>query len=140
MAIMSGKSPHATFMGSSCLLGHMIDNATYGCRLRHSSLTEMENATLSFEIVSWQVFARGLEKLRRGATSEWARAAERLEAAARPVVMSTRAVVKVSHFGSVNITMSWTKLVCGSLEWVDTSTAVVELMVNMIMQFVEICT
>lgn len=140
MAIMSGTSPHATYMGESCLLGHIIDRYGYGCKVRLSSLMEMENANLHFEVVSWEDFARGLEQLREGASREWAATLEGMEAAAWRLIMSTQTVVRVSHFGSVSITMSWTKRAYGSLKWVRSSTTVVERMVDMIMRFVEICT
>ena len=55
MAIMSGKNPHATFMGSGCVLGHMLDTVMGDCAKRMVSILDMENATLRFSIELWEV-------------------------------------------------------------------------------------
>lgn len=87
-----------------------------------------------------QGFARVLEELRAGTTHEWVAAIAALDDTTRRMIVETKTLVKVTHYGYVNISMMWPSKRHGNIEWVDTSTSVLELMVLMIMQFVEICT
>lgn len=72
-------------------------------------------------------------------TTRWGEAVGSLSEESVKVIASTKTVVKVTHFGSVRLSFTWTRKSGGQLPWTTRNVETVKVMVQMVVRLLEIC-